>query len=343
LAEIIADESLEAEDVVAFGLSSSSLWTHVLHHIVYYTYKQSGIFAGERLAVLGSHLKTLPAPFEADDFMKATLDFELLPELLPARQILWQASARYAHIPTDCSQQKWCKGFDEATAHYPPSSSAHLSARRKELSTCSSVAPPPPTPNSQLSSSSSDDDDDNHDDEWILRNLTTKQYVRIIPGDRNGPDSQLGIIIDDASPPVPQPGFFDDDHHPGEQSWRIPRRPALLVDHVLLLRICWFEHLYGHQNQARPFGAMEQGVWAGHAFDIVPRAELDAAVTVAAAAAAAAGEAGDGSGKWRDVTREVVEEAMVLIDKVDGGSWMGYQLGERNWPYVDVGVSRRAH
>ena len=73
MAEILADESLEAEDVVALGLSSGVLWVHMLHHVAHFTYKHSGFLAGERLAVLDAQLTTLPAPFEANNFMKTTL------------------------------------------------------------------------------------------------------------------------------------------------------------------------------------------------------------------------------------------------------------------------------
>jgi hypothetical protein len=51
---------------------------------------------------------------------------------------------------------------------------------------------------------------------------------------------------------------------------------------------------------------MLQGVWAGHEFDVVPREVLlDDEV--------------DGAGsKWRDVTREVLEEACSVIDGFEG-------------------------
>jgi hypothetical protein len=278
LAEIIGDDGLAPEDVIALGLSSEVLWIHMLNHIRYFTYTESGCLAGEQMAVLGTNLLTLPPPFEEKYAMKLSVNTYPFDHTQTgmSRQKKWEARYQFSAIDQDSVQQKWSKVFDKASTSSKLPLTI-LSTLRTQLATHASIA-----------------GNINPTDPWLLRNLTTKEYVRVTPGD--GPDHYLGIV---ASGVVASERW----------SWRI--------DHVLLLRICWNRKFFADpQPQWMPFKPIQQGVWAGHEFDVVPcEVLLD--------------DEGDGvGGKWRDVTREVLEEACSVMDGFEGLGCRSSELKE---------------
>lgn len=81
---------------------------------------------------------------------------------------------------------------------------------------------------------------------WVLRDLTTREFVRCRPG--KGPGGVRGYVdCGDA-------------------------RVKVRVDDILLLRICWTR--VGHWDDREGLGIF-RGKWAGHCFDIVPWEKLD--------------------------------------------------------------------
>ena len=123
---------------------------------------------------------------------------------------------------------------------------------------------------------------------WKLRNLTTKEFVRLHFLRRT--DEQPVIDVADVD-------------------W-------CRLDDILLLRICWtMKDYYGKPP--------DQGLWAGHCFDII------------------AASADDQFAEWTDATLEIAEEAKALklsvrhmlppgIDLVHMCSSGIYRLGENN-------------
>ncbi|KAF2232801.1 hypothetical protein EV356DRAFT_517143 [Viridothelium virens] len=66
VAMILADSSLRRKDIVAFGLCSTSLWSHVLSHIEQQCRHKAAPWAGMELALIGTRLLGFPASFARD-------------------------------------------------------------------------------------------------------------------------------------------------------------------------------------------------------------------------------------------------------------------------------------
>jgi hypothetical protein len=164
LAQIVADDSLGATDVIALGLTCDILWVHVLRHVSVLTRTQSGLLCGEKIALLGTHLTNLPPPLEQDKFMKSTIEYPKNPfgNMCEARRVNWVAKSQYKKISFKFPHQEWVDAFEKAcpTGGISPNWTIAL---ENELRSYTSVFR------------------GNHR-QWMLRNLDTNEFIRIRPG-----------------------------------------------------------------------------------------------------------------------------------------------------------------
>ena len=223
---ILDDEELEKEDIMAVGLASETLWMHALRHVEKQYMSTRAPFAGVEVAVTGTHLRDFPESFDADDMAKSSVGSLNIRRgrggtIMPiARAVNWAALRTYEVVETSL-EREWipaCHIHDTATLVI---SKKCFSGLLDELrSRCSSLY------GGDLSAV------------WVLRNLTTKQYVECHP--RAAWRGASGII-----------------NHPLADN--------MSIDDVLMLRTCWTKEALSGTNY--------RGQWAGHSFDLVPAVE----------------------------------------------------------------------
>jgi hypothetical protein len=175
LTQIVADDTLEATDVIALGLTCDILWVHVLRHVSCLTRKQAGLLSGEKMALLGTHLRDLPLPFEQGKFMKSTVVYPRNPfgNMCEARRVNWWAWRHYEKISCKSPQQEWMAAYEKARLDGSISSN-WAKALENELHFYTSVFR------------------GNHG-QWMLRNLDTNEFVRVSPG----PGQDLNAVFVD--------------------------------------------------------------------------------------------------------------------------------------------------
>ena len=215
---ILADPALERSDVIALGLTSKMLWLHVLQHIEKDCWLAMAPLSGVELATAWRYLSDLPESF------KNVGSAESSGQIWGAGQVNYHVISSYAAVNVD-SEEAWRAAFK---LHNARATGIPATLRAKMvvemLSSCAACW------GSSL------------DATWVLRNLTTKEYVHCRPG--SGPKERLGYV----------------DH---------PDAAQLRVDDVLLLRIFWIQLLpWEYRYPAEP--GLRRGAWAGHRFDIVP-------------------------------------------------------------------------
>jgi hypothetical protein len=239
ISQIVGDEGLSMEDVMSLGLASDLLWIHVLTHIQ----RSAGvtdfppILAGQSIACIGTYVEDLPEPFMHDHFMQLSIGFQPYgsPSTCLARQMNWGCLATYLPLATCGPEDEWIRLFRAASDDNPIQLNAVM---EQELRCCSS----------RLRNIG-------WNSKWVLRNLTTKEYVCIVPM-LESPNHPNG------SPALHQMGFVDPDYTMGS---------IIRLEDVLLMMFCWTRKF-----DARPYLCSEyvllermRGIWAGHAFDVV--------------------------------------------------------------------------
>jgi hypothetical protein len=117
------------------------------------------------------------------------------------------------------------------------------------------------------------------DTKWVLRNLTKMEYY-----------------IPQPFPAVTRKRLTKPYSRETGSTKRVHVPKILRFDDVLLFRTCW-TRMNGDSSQ------LEKGSWAGDCFDIVPSREFDT----------------EGLNEWRDVSKEVVEEARGLWNLLTWG------------------------
>lgn len=221
---VLNDSALEKSDIICFGMASKLLWQHTLQHTR--TACRSALaapWAGVELACTGTYLTDLPNSFAEDDLARSTVQlYHKSPCMVLARKINWAAIRDY-DVPSEDPETAWKSTFEALRGANRVISEAQLREMGDELriattSFCSE----------SLNAS------------WILRNLTTKEYVRCRP----------------SACPVGTRGCVD---YP-EGNW-------LSIDDVLLMRICWTRA--AAWNDKDDLIVSHHGKWAGHCFDIV--------------------------------------------------------------------------
>ncbi|KAF2269196.1 hypothetical protein CC78DRAFT_564924 [Lojkania enalia] len=233
-------ELLDKQGVLALGLSSAVFWPIVLHH-VHTTYRnQVGSWAGLRVAFQGSYSYSLPQPFY-DEELNKIID----PSTYSIRLWTWRWSSRFEsgrnlnYITP--SEQEW---LDIATAaeqrNWYPFLPADWVNIKQDLS-CSYMFP--------------------QDRVWVLRNLTTREYVRsdqLCPKLKQPKKRRMRF-----SASITFLNLFDRSPKP------IPKLPfdesPVTLGQVLLLLTCWSTSI----QWPEPMLHFQQGVWAGHQFDLV--------------------------------------------------------------------------
>lgn len=228
LALVIEDSTLTKSDVIALGLASETLWGHVLRHVEKDCWLAAPSMAGVEIACTGSYLLDLPPSFAQGDLAKSSVVIWDGGFMCEARKINWAATSSYDAVQ-ETPEEAWRAVWMEQDGHlacFPPGAARKMSA--DFAANCSALRGASP------------------DALWVLRNLTTREYVRCRPGE--GPLERRGFV----------------DCKDGTVKVR--------VDDVLLLRICW--------TKVEAWDDMEElgifrGEWAGHCFDIVPWERLD--------------------------------------------------------------------
>lgn len=224
LAMVLNDSGLEMSDVICFGMASGSLWQHTLQH----TRKEcrsalAAPWAGVELACTGTYLTDLPNSFAEDNLAKSTVQIHhKSPCMLLARRIN-SAAIRSYDAPSEDPETAWQSKFEALRGAYRDIPEAQLKKMGDELRIATS----------NFCSES-------FNASWILRNLSTKEYVRCRPR---------------ACPGVTR-GYVD-----------YPEGHWLCLDDVLLMRICWTGEV--SWNDKDDLIVSRRGKWAGHCFDIV--------------------------------------------------------------------------
>ena len=269
LATILQQSSLEKNDILAVGLTSRWLWLHVLHHVGNVCRRMMAPLAGVEIACIGGLVEDFPKSFAEDDLFKLSIRPDAGIYRCEPRKITATAFRRYEEIDKP-PEEEWYTTFEAlnpSAAGIPVSVAKSMAVEL--TSRCCGIWGSDP------------------DALWVLRNLTSKEFVRCRPGDlykvSHKPFHRYGMS------PMPLKiirGYVD---HPGTCS-------RISLDAVLMLRICWTR--LSPWEEARGLG-FYRGVWAGHCFDIVP---FEEAATVPLV---------DG---WKDSTDEVVKQARTVRD-----------------------------
>lgn len=266
LALILSDYGLSRNDIVSFGLASTTLWIHVLQHMRI-TAQPSGPLAGTPIACIGTYLVDLPEPFKKDDFLKKSVDYEMRGAVytVEARKVNYACLRRYEELPQETDDGAWSSSFDEMFEK----SGIHVQTRgalKEDIRYFSSTLRGLPA-----------------DSNWVLRNLTTHEYVHIVPSSPS-------------STPVPNINSA------GGLDFVDPSCATnLSLDDVLLMRFCWtrdFGPGYALPYGPHPKNMLDflQGPWASHAFDVLPIEDF-------------ADDLANGADVWTDVTSDVVRQA----------------------------------
>ncbi|MCJ1458681.1 hypothetical protein MMC28_009055 [Mycoblastus sanguinarius] len=226
LAMVLGSSSLKRKDIIALGLCSEVLWTHVLRHAEKDTRTAAAPWAGAEIACTGTRLTDFPEPFANLDLAKSLVDESEVGRVCStgersARDV-YLAALKHFDIPSEDPENDWRLALDVLHTAQNNIPKPRLCKMSDELLSMTSRMP--------FSSLIAP---------WILRNLTTKEYVRCCPRSESGK----------------RQGYVDD-----------PEVNRLRIDDILVMRIFW--------TTRRPRPRMKhneiyRGQWAGHCFDIV--------------------------------------------------------------------------
>ena len=216
LAMILSCPELSKDDIISLGMASETLWSHTIYYIEKdYRHSPSvGPWAGSEIACTGTYLTELPPSFEKDDLALNSVSITDGGEMCSARKINWAAFQHFTS-PRKEDEQEWRAAFNHHAANQTNIPKTRLAQMSEDLLFVSSTIGSFPA-----------------DAPWVLRNLTTKEFVRCLP--RADSQGRRGYV----------------DH---------PVFKGLRVHDILTMRICW--------TQAYRFDMC--GKWAGHSFDIV--------------------------------------------------------------------------
>jgi hypothetical protein len=221
---IFDDEVLEKRDITALGLCSQTLWQHMLERVESAYRNNAAPWADCEIACTGTYLVDLPESFDKDNMALDSVTSRNGQADVPmARQFNWAAWVEYKR-PKDNQQDEWRLALRarRIAAAIPESCWAKL----EEDVSCSKLFPNPTSKGSG----------------WVLRNQTTKEYVRICASSEHNGDCVV---------------------HVSSARW-------LRLDDVLIMRICWTTRSsYEEKGDLKRGLHLYRGKWAGHRFDIV--------------------------------------------------------------------------
>ena len=229
---IFYDEALEKQDVIALGLCSKQLWQHMLQRVENAYRESAAPWAGTEMACIGTWLSDLPESFEKDNLAAHSIAKQVgLGRSFPARMVNWSAWRNYKQAE-ESPQDAWRSALNglvrRKTSGVPESCWPRLEAELQ----CGHLFPkvyakvfPNLCPEKRG---------------WVLRNLDTKEYVRICASsEREGE-----CVVDDA-----------------DAQW-------LRLADMLVMRICWTSSI-GLGPSSEDWKEFHRGRWAGHRFEIV--------------------------------------------------------------------------
>ncbi|KAL3428476.1 hypothetical protein PVAG01_01985 [Phlyctema vagabunda] len=221
LALILEDVVLEKKDVIALGFASPGLWPHVVNHIAKNCWLAQAPLAGVEMACTGTYLTDLPATFAKHDLAARSTKWRAGGRMCMARQINWAAVSEYEEVQDAVAD--WQTAADACRDQL--AESVYASVSEELLLACGDA--------SAVSFKK---------EAYVLRNLTTRQYVHC---------TSDGYIT-----------------HAQVKN--------LHLNDVMLLNICWtakyrpWPHTSVSAEEQRLQLGKHQGPWAGHCFDIVP-------------------------------------------------------------------------
>lgn len=219
LALIIEEPTLAKSDVIALGFASETLWSHVLQHVEKSCSLTQPSMAGVEIACTGTYLTDLPQSFAKDGLAKSSIEFPQRGYMCEAREFNWAAKRKYDAVD-ETPEAEWCAAWKAHKGLMVASFSARQAREMSAefLARCSALRGSSP------------------DALWVLRNLTTREYVRCRPGKGS----------------VEGRGLVDCRHG----------RAKVRVDDVLLMRICWTRQMAWEDLQ-------ELGIFRGDGRGIV--------------------------------------------------------------------------
>jgi hypothetical protein len=226
---IIEDPTLIRSDIIAHGLTCETLWTHVLRYVEKDCSLTEAPMAGLEIACTGSYLTNLPESFVKDELAKSSVEISEWGYMCEARKINWAAIISYDSVDVTPKEKWWTAWQLQHGRLARFSGRAHRRMGVELLAYCS-----------ELRGSS-------QDALWVLRNLTTREYVRYRPGD--GLRELCGLVDCEDS------------------------QVKVRIEDVLLMRICWTS-VRTWEDDEKELGICPRK-WAGHCFDIVPWEQLD--------------------------------------------------------------------
>src|SRR5271155_2067508 len=221
---IFDDEILEKQDITALGLCSQTLWQHMLECVESAYRKNAAPWADSEIACIGTYLVDLPESFDKDNMALDSVTHKGGPaRMVMARRFNWAAWGEYEQ-PKENQQDEWRSALrtHRITAAIPGSCWVKL----EEDMLSSKLFP-------NLTSKGRG---------WVLRNQTTKEYVRICASSELKEDYAVDV---------------------SSARW-------LRLDDVLIMRICWTTRFsYEEKEDVKKGLYLYRGKWAGHRFDIV--------------------------------------------------------------------------
>ncbi|KAI9694961.1 MAG: hypothetical protein M1822_000578 [Bathelium mastoideum] len=236
MAMIFDDTSFDERDVVALGLSSVSLWQHMLLHIEKRSRAAAADWAGMEMMITGNRIRELPGVF-----LRGVLASESVENLRgPPYQNFARRYSRTAELDYDP----------------PPAEDVRLPFLRYfclfaeilEMGTTESSSL-----GQQIRSACHMHSFDDPELSWFLRNLDTHELVSC--GCVSEPEIRIPRYPSTHCALISRRGYVKSNG--GILKW-------LPIELVVLARICWGGLSAGWRQYSS-----QQGPWAGHRFDIV--------------------------------------------------------------------------
>ena len=221
LAMILSCPELLKDDIISLGLASETLWLHAFQHIEAECHRFTvAPWAGTEVACIGTYLTDLPESFDKDDLAKDSVTVYKFGQMCMARKINWAAKRAYQD-PGEAAEVTWQRAFQAQAQDVTSIPDSRLSQMSDDIYSISSRFGV-----SYLTT------------RWVLRNLTTREFVYCVPKlDAHG-----------------KRGCVD-----------YPNGDWLSIDDAIMMRTCWTCRSLTYDGQEVDLN----GPWAGHCFDIV--------------------------------------------------------------------------
>ncbi|KAL8633178.1 hypothetical protein Q9189_001078 [Teloschistes chrysophthalmus] len=229
-------EIVTATDILALGLTSSTMFAHCVQHITLMSSRASvGPWVDTEIACIGDYVTRLPPDFtETGLAPKITWTGRSYQRQNLPETRTWNCSARANHEEDKgvFGREVCLEVFDSKTGD--PKERCDEVIIRKVRQILSSITAPAGTIGYRPVTG------------WILRNLTRRKFVKLLPPRTDG---KKKVVV---------PCLVD--HHLGEEKVKL--------NDALLMRICWTTN--GYQRAVR---WKNSDCWAGDRFEIVHRAQ----------------------------------------------------------------------